>query len=144
MNDPINKETLDSVKSSYFNILALFTANEMIESRFVICFLKWGFQLHLNPDDINKPGRELERIKFAHPQDKLEKLEAIYHLVYMIQLDSVVEDTELEVATIYAEKLGFSSSIVAELFKSISTAVYDGQSPRDVRKEIIDFLKMNE
>src|SRR6478736_9446755 len=119
MSDPINQETLDSVKQSYFNILALFTANEKIESRFVICFLKWGFQLGLTPDDISKPGRELENIQFTHPQDKLEKLEAIYHLVYMIQMDQVVEDTELEVATIYAKRLGFSASTVAELFKSI-------------------------
>ncbi len=144
MNEPINQETLDSVKGSYFNIVALFTANEKIESRFVICLLKWGFQLHLNPSDISKPGRELENIQFTNPQDKLEKLEAIYHLVYMIQMDKVVEDTELEVATIYAKKLGFSSSTVAELFKSITTAAYDGDTTRDVRKEIIDFLKMNE
>ena len=144
MNEPINQQTLDSVKQSYFNILALFTENEKIESRFVICFLKWGFQLRLNPDDISKPGRELENIQFTHPQDKLEKLEAIYHLVYMIQMDQVVEDTELEVATIYAKRLGFSSSTVAELFKSISTAAYDGSTPRDARKEIIEFLKMNE
>ena len=144
MNELISQETLDSVKRSYFNIVALFTANEKIESRYVICFLKWGFQLHLSPTDISKPGRELENIQFSNPQDKLEKLEAIYHLVYMIQMDKVVEDTELEVATIYAKKLGFSAATVAELFKSITTAAYDGNSPRDVRKEIVDFLKMNE
>ncbi len=143
MKESISKETLESVKRSYFNILALFMAEEKIESRFVICFLKWGFQLRLNPDDISKPGLELENIKFSIPQEKLEKLEAIYHLVYMIQLDKVVEDSELEIATIYAKKLGFSPSTVAELFKSIATAAYDDDAPRDARKEIIDFLKMN-
>lgn len=144
MKESISKETLDSVKRSYFNILALFMANDKIESRFVVCFLKWGFQLRLNPDDVSKHGLELENIKFAIPQDKLEKLEAIYHLVFMIQLDNVVEDAELEIATIYANQLGFSSSTVAELFKSISTAAYDGATPRDARKEVIEFLKMNE
>ncbi len=144
MKESIGKDTLDSVKRSYFNILALFMANDKIESRFVICFLKWGFQLGLNPDDISKPGLELENIQFSMPQDKLEKLEAIYHLVYMIQLDKVVEDAELEIATIYAKRLGFSSSTVAELFKSISTAAYDDDAPHNARKEVIDFLKMNE
>ena len=62
----------------------------------------------------------------------------------MIQLDKVVEDTELEIATIYAKRLGFPASTVAELFKSITTAAYDGDTPRDARKEIIEFLKMNE
>jgi hypothetical protein len=77
------------------------------------------------------------------PQDKIEKLEAIYHLVYMIQLDQVVEDPELEIATIYAERLGFSANTVAELFKSIATAAYDGNTTRSARSEIIEFLKMN-
>ena len=103
----ITKETLDSVKRSYFNMLALFLANEKIESRFMICFLKWGFQLRLNPDDVSKHGIELENIQFSVPEEKLDKLEAIYHLVYMIQLDKVVEDSELEIATIFAQRLGF-------------------------------------
>lgn len=140
----ITKETLDSVKRSYFNMLALFLANEKIESRFMICFLKWGFQLRLNPDDVSKHGIELENIQFSVPEEKLDKLEAIYHLVFMIQLDKVVEDSELEIATIFAQRLGFPASIVAGLFKSISTAAYDDDEPRDARKEIIDFLKMNE
>lgn len=144
MKESISKETLDSVKRSYFNILALFMANDKIDSRFVVCFLKWGFQLRLNPDDVSKHGLELETIKFQMPEDKLEKLEAIYHLVFMIQLDNVVEDAELEIATIYAKQLGFSASTVAELFKSIATAAYDGDAPRDAKKEVIEFLKMNE
>ena len=47
-------------------------------------------------------------LKFTSVDDKVEKLEAIYHLVYMIYLDEVVEDIELEVASIYAENLVLS------------------------------------
>ncbi len=62
----------------------------------------------------------------------------------MIYLDEVVEDIELEVATIYAEKLGFKPAIVSELFKSIATAAYDQSRQRDVHNEVIDFLRLHE
>lgn len=140
MLEELTKENLNSVKKSYFNILALFLEKEKIESRYLRCLLKWGFQLHLNPQDLHHAQVDVSSLAFT---DKLDKLESIYHLVYMIYLDKVVEDVELEVATIYAEKLGFKSFVVSELFKSIATAAYDEDEPRSVRQEIMEFLKMH-
>jgi hypothetical protein len=139
----LTKEQLHSVKRSYLNILGLFLGKDQLESRYLRCLLKWGFQLHLNPDDLKQANIDISDLKFSHPE-KLEKLEAIYHLVYMIYLDKVVEDVELEVATIFAEKLGFKASVVRELFQSIATAAYDQSKPRNVRQEVMDFLKVYE
>jgi hypothetical protein len=143
MLEELTKEQLDSVKKSYFNILALFLEKDKIESRYLRCLLKWGFQLHLNPNDLHYAQVDVSHLAFTQPEEKLDKLESIYHLVFMIYLDKVVEDVELEVATIYAEKLGFKSVIVSELFKSIATAAYDEDQPRSVRQEIMEFLKMH-
>lgn len=140
---PLSKDQIASVRESYLNILALFLEKEKIESRYIRCLVKWGIQLHFTPEDLMHPAKDISIISFSLP-GKVEKLEAIYHLVYMIYLDKVVEDNELEVATIYAERLGFSAYVVNELFKSIATADYDENSPRDVRQEIIDFLKLHE
>ncbi len=136
----LNIENATSVKKSYFNILAMFLAQESIESRYLRCLLKWGFQLHLNPEDLKQADVDISHLKF---DDKVEKLEAIYNLVSMIYLDEVVEDVELEVATIYAEKLGLKPSVVGELFKSIATEMYDEAKLASVRQEIMDFLKLN-
>lgn len=138
----LTKEQLRSIKKSYFNILALFLGKEKVESRYLRCLLKWGVQLHLNPDDLRQTNVDLSNVAFANPDEKVEKLESIYHLVYMIYLDKVVEDVELEVASIYAEKLGFDSAIVPELFKSIATADYDDSTKRNVRQEVMDFMKI--
>jgi hypothetical protein len=143
MNDPI-KEHLTSIKKSYFNILALFLGYEKLESRFLRCLLRWGFQLKLNPDDLKHANVDISHLKYTSIEDKVEKLEAIYHLVYMIYLDEVVEDIELEVAGIYAGELGFKSTIVSELFKSIATEPYDETRARNVRQEVIDFLSLSE
>jgi hypothetical protein len=139
----LTKEQSHSVKKSYLNILGLFLGQDKIESRYLRCLLKWGFQLHLNPDDLRQANIDISSLQFSHPE-KLQKLEAIYHLVYMIYLDKVVEDVELEVAVIYAEKLGFRASVVSELFKSIATAAYDQRKPGDVKQEVLDFLKLHE
>ena len=138
------KEHLDSVKKSYFNILALFLGHENIESRFLRCLLKWGFQLKLTPDDLRSADVDITNLKFTSVGDKVEKLEAIYHLVYMIYLDEVVEDIELEVATTYAKELGFKPNVVSDLFKSIATEPYDQPSERNVRQEVMDFLSLYE
>jgi hypothetical protein len=140
----LEKEHLDSVKKSYFNILALFLGQENLESRFLRCLLKWGFQLKLTPDDLRSADVDMTNLKFTSIGDKVEKLEAIYHLVYMIYLDEVVEDIELEVATIYAKELGFKANVVSDLFKSIATEPYDNPSERNVRQEVMDFLSLNE
>lgn len=144
MKKSLNQEHLKSVKTSYFNILALFLSSEKVESRFLRCLLKWGFQLHLSPEDLSKDKIDLSHLKFADPGDRVAKLEAIYHLVYMIYLDEVVEDIELEVATIYAQQLGFKSSVVSDLFKSIATEIYDEHHTRNVHDEVIEFIKLND
>ena len=140
----LSKEHLDSVKKSYFNILALFLGNEQIDSRFLRCLLKWGFQLRLTADDLRSADVDITHLKFTTVGDKVEKLEAIYHIVYMIYLDEVVEDIELEVATIYANQLGFKSNVVSDLFKSIATEPYDQPSERNVRQEVMEFLSLYE
>jgi hypothetical protein len=136
--------TANSVKQSYFNILAFFLEGEKMETRFVRCLLKWGLQLSLTQSDIHTPGKMLEHLQFSQPSDKVARLEAIYHLVEMINIDKVVDDVELEVASIYAEKLGFKREIVGDLLKSIATKDYDGATSQNIHKEVIDFLKLNE
>ena len=138
----LTKEQLQSIKKSYFNILALFLGQDKLESRYLRCLVKWGIQLQLNPDDLRLSKIDLSSISFSDPGEKVEKLESIYHLVFMIYLDKVVEDVELEVASIYAAKLGFSRDIVSDLFKSIATADYDDAAKRNVRQEVMDFMKI--
>lgn len=146
MKDLLEQSHLESVRKSYLNIVAMFLHDETINSRYLKHLLKWGFQLHLTPEDLKVSQQNLTDLTYSHPDDKVSRLEAIYHLVYMIYIDEVMEDVELEIAMIYAEKLGFKQGIVSELFKSIATADFDSKlaDTRDVRAEVLDFLKLND
>lgn len=133
----LNESDTVSVKRSYLHILSLFLDREEIKSKYVKCLLKWGMHLRLDKYDL----KDLESGDMNEASQE-QKAEAIYHLVYMIYLDNKVEDVELEVASIYAEALGFDTSFVSELFKSLVTAPADGANPRAVREEISDFLRL--
>ena len=140
----LTKEQTDSIKKSYLNIVGLFLGRDKIESKYLRCLLKWGFELDLSPEDLRQAKVNISQLAFSHPGDKVDRVESIYHLVHMICLDQVVEDVELEVASIYAEKLGFKASIVSDLLKSIVTADTDGTPQGDVRQQVIDFLELSE
>jgi hypothetical protein len=146
MKRHLNQEHLGLVKQSYFNILALFLNEDKMESRYLRCLLKWGFELHLTAEDMKSSNIDLANLKYTHPDEKIKKLESIYHLVYMIYLDEVVDDIELEVASIFAQTLGFKATVVSDLFKAIATTSqdYDDTYPRNVRAEVLDFLALNE
>lgn len=131
-----------SIKKSYLNILGLILGREKIESRYVRCLLKWGFQLQVDPADLRKANVDFTNLTFSAPDNRAARLEAIYHLVHMICLDQVVEDVELELAALYAEGLGFKPTLVAELLKSIVTADGDGQAETPVREQVMDFLRL--
>jgi hypothetical protein len=128
---------LNKVKKSYFNLLAAYKTAGKVDGRFLACIVKWGIQLGLNADDL----RELENAAPSIPTEKPARIEALYHLVYMIYLDRVIEDLELEVAADYAVKLGFEKELVGDLFKSIATIPYDEVSSQDIQKELEDFIK---
>lgn len=140
----LSPEIYTSIKKSYFNILALFFGKEHIESKYVRCLVKWAVQLHLNPKDLMHATGDFDSMTFSEPLDRVARMEAIYHLVYMIYLDNVVEDIELEVATIYAVALGFRPHLVGELLKSIATAPFDGSSPHLMKAEIQEFLSLHD
>ncbi len=128
------------VKRSYFHLLSFFLQDQKVDSRYVTCLIKWCIQLGI--DVTNTKDLEMASTSYTPPVDKTEKVEALYHLVYMIYLDKVMEDVELELACVYAEKLGFEKNMVGDLFKSIATISYDRVTPQDVRKEVEDFLKV--
>ena len=125
------------VKKSFFNLLAFYKTAGAIDGKYLSVIVKWGIQLGINISDLI----ELERSNPTIPTDKASRIEALYHLVYMIYLDQVVEDLELEVASDYAEKLGFEKALVGDLFKSIATIMYDKPSV-DIQKEVEDFIKI--
>lgn len=139
----LNHTESDSVKSSLRNIYALFLSKETIKPQYITCIIKWGFQLRLNYKEINDIIENVDENSFKVPSDKVESIQQVYDLVHLIYLDDKVEDIELEVATKYAEALGYKPYVVGDILKTILTAPYDGLSDDEIRDEIKNMVQMN-
>lgn len=137
----LTPDQLEELKKSYLNIVALFLSREEISTRYFRCLLKWGFQLHIGPDDLKKHA-DISDLLFVKPEEKRHRAEELFNLITMIYLDKVVEDVELEVATQYAEKLGFKPRLVSELFTAVATADEEGIPLEAVRNRIEEFIRM--
>jgi hypothetical protein len=139
----INTVESNSVKNSLRNIYALFLSKETIKPQYLTCVIKWGLQLPLNYEEINDIIENVDKSSFKVPSDKIDAMQRVYDLVHLIYLDDVVEDIELEVATNYAEALGYKPHIVGDILKTILTAPYDGLSDDQIRDEIKNLVEMN-
>lgn len=135
----LTDQEYQSVKSSFINIYILFLKEEPITTHLVDCLLKWGIQLDLNEQELNGMIKQRENFDFQMPT-RQEAIEQIYDLVYMIYMDEVVEDAELQIATKYAEKLGFESHVVGDLLKAIVAAPGDGLDHHELKSEIKKLL----
>ena len=133
---PLSAEETLSVKNSLRNIYALFLSQESIKPQYLTCVIKWGLQLRLNFAEVNDIIENVNDKSFHIPTDKVKKMQGIYDLVHLIYLDDIVEDHELEVATKYAEALGYKAHVVGDILKIILTAPDDGLDENDIRNEI--------
>jgi hypothetical protein len=133
----ITEAQYDAVKKSFFNILAFLLEHENIESKYLRCVLKWGLQLDLNKEDLVISNMDISQISFTEPR---EKMESLFHLSYLIYLDNLVEDVELEVASLYAQRLGFSAELVRDLFEFILTLGATKKMPHNLQEEIEAFI----
>ena len=138
IRDNLNKEEYKSIKDSFFHIYHYFLNKGPLSKEYVTCLFKWGIQLNINEEEI---GFYLDSEDNIDPTKKVNLLEHLYNLVYMIYLDQVVEDIELKVVSDYAETLGFDASIVNDLLKTIVTAPYDGYEFSHVKSHIQDILE---
>lgn len=141
MDLALNNDEYNSVKKSFFNIFALFLNLESINNQMLDCIFKWGVQLGISRDELHFILNKPDAIQYQAPENQMEAIEHVYDIVYMIYLDGIVEDVELEVTMKYAEKLGFKPHIVGDLLKAIVTAPHDGLDKTQVRKELGSLLE---
>ena len=143
----LSQQEYQSIKRSYNNLLALFINMDYVKDHFIDGIFKWGEQLDFEKKDLYDIISNPESVKYSPPKDKVEAIEWVYDLVYMIYLDGKVEDVELEIATEFATKLGFEAHVTNDLLKAIVTAPYDGVEGKDVkteiRKHVDEILKNN-
>ncbi len=136
----IESEENESIIKSFKNLYAFFIEHQHTSKDFLDCIQNWSYQLILQHDENLFPEKNNE-INFYIPENKMEALEQVYDVVYMIYLDQKVEDVELEITTLFAKALGFPDYVVEDILNAIITTPHDGIKRILLRKELKKILQ---
>lgn len=130
-----------SLQQSYLTILAVFAADDATTPAQLDGIYAWGKALDIDPGALSAVVRDPAAFAHRPPDTPQSSIEQLYNLVYMIYLDEVVDDYEIEILMKYAERLGFPQHIIGDIMKAILTAPSDGISIWQVKSELKDLLE---
>ena len=130
-----------SLFNSYFTILMVFARDPQTDEDTLESIRRWGLQLGITEEKLRTIVKNAHEVTILRPANQQTALEELYNLVYMIYLDNVVEDCEIETLMQYAKKLGFPAHIIGDLLKAMLTAPADGVPVQQVKSELKDLLE---
>ncbi|WP_224995449.1 hypothetical protein [Cesiribacter sp. SM1] len=137
MDSSISISMLKGLKSSYINVLAFFTQEENSCAYKLQCLVKWGLQLGIHKAELHRYMKDPALIRFQAPNSNINALAQVYDLVYMVYMDGIVEDIELELVSEYASSIGLEAHVVNNLLKAMVAAQMDGTPDEALRSDIL-------
>ena len=73
----------------------------------------------MTQEELDKILEHPEEVKSCIPRKKSERIEQLYDLVMLMMVDGVIDEMELALCHVVAEKMGFDSEIVDVMVASI-------------------------
>jgi hypothetical protein len=137
----LNKKELESVKQTLFVIYSFFSRQTPAKRRFVSCIRKWAQQLEVSNAELEQNSdKPFKKIKDS---SDIYAIDSLYDLIYLIHMDDVLEDVEIELAMVYAENLGFESHAVGDFVRSIVRAPHYDVQQLQVKEDLKEILNIH-
>lgn len=127
---------INRLRKSFYNVFAYFLNQEEKNTQVMNCLLKWGEHLGIHKLDLQRIIAMPGLLSFQKPLKTNDSLEQIYDVLFMINMDGVVEDEELSVISHYTSVLGLEPYVVNNLLKALVSAPYEGVAENELRKDI--------
>lgn len=131
-----DSSSLTKLRKSFYNVFAYFLEEEKQDKHIMFCLIKWGVALNIHQIELLRIKAIPSLLSFEKPSKTSDALEQIYDLLFMTNMDGVVEDVELEVITQYSKAIGIEPYIVNNLFKALLSASFDGVEDNELRADI--------
>ena len=132
----VSDQSLNRMRKSFYNIFAYFLEEEKNNTQVMECLVKWGVELGIHKMELQRIIAMPGLLSFTKPEKTSDALEQIYDLLYMINMDGIVEDIELSVINIYTKKIGLEPYVVNNVLKALVSASIDGVDDSDLRNDI--------
>lgn len=131
-----NKSVINKLRKSYYNVFAFFLMEQDQDQHIMSCLIKWGVALNIHKIELLRIKAVPTLLTFEKPATTSDALEQIYDLLFLTNMDGVVEDVELEVITQYSRAIGIAPYVVNNLLKALVSASYDGVEDNELRNDI--------
>ena len=136
MDISISNSTLRSLKNSFANILAFVVQENGSDTQKITCLTKWGAQLGFRQAELHRLILSPSLLKYEAPANNIDALSQVYDLVYMVYMDGVIEDVELDLVSLYATGIGLEAYVVNDLLKALVSAQIDGIPNEEIRLDL--------
>lgn len=131
-----DKSALNKLRKSYYNVFASFLMKQDQDTHIMDCLIKWGVALNIHKIELLRIKAVPNLLSFEKPASTGDALEQIYDLLYLTNMDGIVEDVELEVINLYSRTIGVEPYVVNNLLKALVSASYDGVQDNELRNDI--------
>lgn len=131
-----DKSALNKLRKSYYNVFAYFLQEQSQDKHIMECLIKWGVALNIHKIELLRIKAVPSLLNFEKPETTSQALEQVYDLLYLTNLDGIVEDVELEVVTLYSKAINIEPYVVNNLLKALVSAAYDGVRDNELRNDI--------
>jgi len=141
MPSSLNKQEYESVVQTLFKVRGFALSQSPVKDRFMKCINKWAAELGIPEKSLAE--QEVEQVRRVEGEYDVFAVEALYDLVYLIHMDDILEEVELEIAMDYSEALGFKPHVVGDLAKAIVEAPHYDVQGLKLKEELQELLSIN-
>ncbi|HTF81369.1 MAG TPA: hypothetical protein VL947_06585 [Cytophagales bacterium] len=141
MFEVFDSEASKRKKGHLKNLVSLAKLDGHVTQEELGFLVKVGARNEISESEIRKMLTSASVVKVFTPHTDAERFEIIYDLIEMILADGIIEDTELEFAIDFCDKLGFRPAISGVLVRKIATDLVEGKSKQHIHEKVKGFIK---
>ncbi len=110
-----------STKESYIAVLLMLAEADNRDHVNEIRFIEHvAVRLGLDKSDVERIDQHPEHLVFVLPKDEQERMNLLYHLLFLMKIDGAVGESEIKLCHEIGLRLGFNYQMVDELINIMS------------------------
>jgi len=119
-------------KEHFRNLIQVALADGIIEPKESEMLHRFGNKMGFTNPEIEALFASTARDSFNPPYELNRRFEQVYEIVYMVLADGKIDDTEMELAKVFAIKSGFAETEIPVLMNILINGIKMGKDEEDL------------
>lgn len=122
-------------KEHFLNLIQVALADGIVDPTELEMLHRLGRRMDLTDSEIDQLIESSRKQGYNPPYEFQKRFEQFYEIIKMVLADGVIDKSEMQLANIYATKLGFSESEIPGLMVLIISGIRQGKDEEDLFEE---------